>query len=79
MKENKLKEFRLVRVSKKVEECYVMAESWEDAERKGHEEELDWEFMNSQDEIETDFEESEKWADVNYVKKKLMKDQRKTK
>lgn len=59
MKENKLKEFRLVRVSKKVEECYVMAESWEDAERKGHEEELDWEFMNSQDEIETDFEESE--------------------
>ena len=41
MKENKLKEFRLVRVSKKVEECYVMAESWQDAERKGHEEELD--------------------------------------
>tara|TARA_A100001388_G_C28404046_1_gene327364 strand:+ start:343 stop:522 length:180 start_codon:yes stop_codon:yes gene_type:complete len=59
MIEDKLKEFRLVRVSEKVEECFVMAESWEDAEKKGHEEELDWEFMNSHDEIQADFEESE--------------------
>ena len=59
MIEDKLKEFRLVRVSEKVEECFVMAESWEDAEKKGHEEELDWEFMNSHDEIQVDFEESE--------------------
>ena len=34
MQAEKLKEYRLVRVSEKVEECYVMAESWEDAERK---------------------------------------------
>ena len=59
MIEDKLNEFRLVRVSEKVEECFVMAESWEDAEKKGHEEELDWEFMNSHDEIQVDFEESE--------------------
>tara|TARA_B100000282_G_scaffold285426_1_gene250925 strand:- start:427 stop:606 length:180 start_codon:yes stop_codon:yes gene_type:complete len=59
MIEDKLKEFRLVRVSEKVEECFVMAESWEDAEKKGHEEELDWEFMNSHDEIQVDFEENE--------------------
>tara|TARA_Y100000401_G_scaffold105106_1_gene97478 strand:- start:49 stop:234 length:186 start_codon:yes stop_codon:yes gene_type:complete len=49
---SKLIEYRLVRVSKKVEECYVMATSWEDAERQGHEEEQDWEFMNNKDEIE---------------------------
>ena len=59
MIEDKLKEFRLVRVSEKVEECFVMAESWEDDEKKGHEEELDWEFMNSHDEIQVDFEENE--------------------
>ena len=59
MIEDKLKEFRLVRVPEKVEECFVMAESWEDAEKKGHEEELDWEFMNSHDEIQVDFEENE--------------------
>tara|TARA_R110002012_G_scaffold283825_1_gene474367 strand:+ start:1851 stop:2036 length:186 start_codon:yes stop_codon:yes gene_type:complete len=54
---NKLREYRLVRVSRKVEECYVMAESWEDAESQGLMEQ-DWEHMNSQDEIEVDLEES---------------------
>jgi hypothetical protein len=59
MKDNKLKEFRLVKITRKIEECHVMAESWEDAERKGHEEELDWEFMDGHDEIETNLEENE--------------------
>ena len=52
----KLKEYRLVRVSRKVEECYVMATDWEDAERQGHEEEQDWEHQNSRDEIEVDLD-----------------------
>jgi hypothetical protein len=55
----KLKEYRLVRVSRKVEECYVMATDWEDAERKGYEEVQDWEHCNSRDEIEVDIEGSE--------------------
>jgi hypothetical protein len=55
----KLKEYRLVRVSRKVEECYVMATDWEDAERKGHEEVQDWEHCNSRDEIEVDLDGSE--------------------
>lgn len=55
----KLKEYRLVRVSRKVEECYVMATDWEDAERQGHEEEQDWEHCNSRDEIEVDLDGSE--------------------
>ena len=55
----KLKEYRLVRVSRKVEECYVMATDWEDAERHGHEEEQDWEHQNSRDEIEVDLDGSE--------------------
>lgn len=55
----KLKEYRLVRVSRKVEECYVMATDWEDAERLGHEEEQDWEHCNSRDEIEVDLDGSE--------------------
>ena len=55
----KLKEYRLVRVSRKVEECYVMATDWEDAERQGHEEEQDWEHQNSRDEIEVDLDGSE--------------------
>lgn len=54
MQAEKLKEYRLVRVSEKVEECYVMAESWEDAERKGCEENLDWDFRSSHDEIEAE-------------------------
>jgi len=55
----KLKEYRLVRVSRKVEECYVMATDWEDAERKGYEDVQDWEHCNSRDEIEVDIEGSE--------------------
>lgn len=56
---DKLLEYRLVRVSKKVEECYVMARSWEDAEEKGSFEEQDWEHCNSEDEIEVDLDWSE--------------------
>ena len=55
----KLKEYRLVRVSRKVEECYVIASDWEDAERQGYEEVQDWEHCNSRDEIEVDIEGSE--------------------
>jgi len=53
---DKLKEYRLVRVSRKVEECYVMATDWEDAEEKGTFEEQDWEHCNSEDEIEVDLD-----------------------
>jgi hypothetical protein len=56
---DKLLEYRLLKVSKKVEECYVMARSWEDAERQGYEEEQDWEHCNSEEKIEWDGEESE--------------------
>tara|TARA_Y100001980_G_C14539336_1_gene316749 strand:+ start:822 stop:1367 length:546 start_codon:yes stop_codon:yes gene_type:complete len=55
-----LKEFRLVKVSTITEECYVMADDWEKAEELGHlSEDLDWRMMNSEAEIEVDFEESE--------------------
>ena len=50
-----LKEFRLVRKSIKKEEVYVMAKDWEDAEEQGHlNTNLDWEYLNEEDEIEVE-------------------------
>ena len=44
-----LKEFRLTRWRTITEECTVMAKDWEHAEQLGHEEEHDWEYVDSQD------------------------------
>ena len=44
-----LKEFRVTRKRTITEECYVMAKDWEHAEQLGHEEEHDWEYVDSQD------------------------------
>jgi hypothetical protein len=46
-----LKEFRLTRVRTIKEECFVMAKDWEHAEQLGHEEEHDWEHVDSRDAI----------------------------
>ena len=51
---SKLKEHRLIRTTYIVEECYVMAKDWEDAEEKGFDEEQDWEFLTDQAEIEAE-------------------------
>jgi len=42
---SKLKEFRLERRTVTVEECFVEAENWEDAEEMGYLEEQDWELV----------------------------------
>ena len=42
---SKLKEFRLERRTVIVEECFVEAENWEDAEEMGYLEEQDWELV----------------------------------
>ena len=57
------KEFRLVRKRVIREECYLMAMDSEHAERLGHEEEQEWEHLNSHDEIEV---KEEAW--VKYLK-----------
>jgi hypothetical protein len=54
MKKIFAQEFRLVRRKTIKEECYVMAMDWEHAERLGHEEEQEWEHVNSHDEIEAE-------------------------
>ena len=51
-----LKEFRLTRVRTVTEECYVMAKDWENAEQLGHEEEHDWEYVDSRDTISAEEE-----------------------
>ena len=48
---SKLKEYRLERRTVTVEECFVEAESWEDAEEMGYVEEQDWEFCYDEEEI----------------------------
>ena len=48
------KEFRLIRKRTIREECYVMAMDWEHAERLGHEEEQEWEHLDSHDEVEAE-------------------------
>tara|TARA_R100000995_G_scaffold52220_1_gene25287 strand:+ start:66 stop:269 length:204 start_codon:yes stop_codon:yes gene_type:complete len=49
--EEALKEFKLERRTVLVEECYVMAKDWEDAEEMGYMEEQDWEFSYDEAEI----------------------------
>ena len=51
-----LKEFRLTRKRTIKEECFVMAKDWEHAEQLGHEEEHDWEHVDSQDIISAEEE-----------------------
>ena len=48
---SELKEFKLERRTVLVEECYVMAKDWEDAEEMGYMEEQDWEFSYDESEI----------------------------
>tara|TARA_R100000995_G_scaffold44707_1_gene21061 strand:- start:996 stop:1166 length:171 start_codon:yes stop_codon:yes gene_type:complete len=52
------KEFRLIRKRVIREECYVKAMDWEHAERLGHEEEQEWEHLDSHDEVEAEEEQS---------------------
>jgi len=60
---NELKEFKLERRTVLVEECYVMAKDWEDAEEMGYMEEQDWEF--SYDEAEIYSEELDNVVNLN--------------
>ena len=60
---SKLKEHRLIRTTYIVEECYVMAKDWEDAEEMGYMEEQDWEF--SYDEAEIYSEELDNVVNLN--------------
>ena len=48
---SKLKEYRLERRTVTIEECFVEAENWEDAEEMGYMEEQDWEFSHDEAEI----------------------------
>ena len=61
---SKLKEHRLIRTTYIVEECYVMAKDWEDAEKKGYLEAQEWEFLTDQAEIEA--EEIDNIVNLNY-------------
>jgi hypothetical protein len=51
---SKLKEYKLERRTVTVEECFVEAENWEDAEEKGYLEEQDWEFSYDEEDIEAE-------------------------
>ena len=59
---SKLKEFRLERRTVLVEDCYVMAKDWEDAEQMGYynSELLDWEFCHDEAEIYSEEIENDK-------------------
>ena len=54
---SKLKEYRIERRVMSVEECYVEAESWEDAEEMGIDND-DWEFVYDETEIYSEETES---------------------
>jgi len=56
---SKLKEYRLERRVMSVEECYVEAESWEDAEEMGIDND-DWEFVYDETEIYSEEIENDK-------------------
>ena len=43
---SKLKEYKLERRTVTIEECFVMAQDWEEAEEIGHFEEQDWKFIH---------------------------------
>jgi len=51
---SKLKEHRVIRTTYIVEECFVMAKNWEEAEAKGYLEAQEWEFLTDQAEIEVE-------------------------
>ena len=57
---SKLKEYRVTRTTYIVEECFIMAKDWEEAEEKGYLEEQDWEFLTDQAEIEAEEIENDK-------------------
>ena len=56
---SKLKEYRIERRVMSVEECYVEAESWEDAEEMGIDND-DWEFVYDETEIYSEEIENDK-------------------
>jgi hypothetical protein len=60
MQVSKLKEYRLERRTVTIEECFVEAESWEDAEEMGYLEEQDWEFSHDEADIEAEEIENDK-------------------
>ena len=51
---SKLKEYKLTRTSYILEECYVMAKDWEEAEEKGYLEEQNWKIDATQADIEAE-------------------------
>ena len=57
---SKLKEYRLERRTVTIEECFVEAENWEDAEEMGYLEEQDWEFPYDEEDIEAEEIENDK-------------------
>ena len=57
---SKLKEYKLERRTVTVEECFVEAENWEDAEEKGYLEEQDWEFSYDEEDIKAEEIENDK-------------------
>ena len=57
---SKLKEFKLERRTVTIEECFVEAKSWEDAEEMGYLEEQDWEFSYDEEEIYSEEIENDK-------------------
>ena len=57
---SKLKEYRLERRTVTIEECFVEAENWEDAEEMGYLEEQDWEFFYDEEDIEAEEIENDK-------------------
>jgi len=60
MQVSKLKEYRLERRTVTIEECFVEAENWEDAEEMGYLEEQDWEFFYDEEDIEAEEIENDK-------------------
>ena len=55
MAQNLGQEFKITKVVTISYESYVMAKDWEDAEDQGHMNcELDWEYLNEEDEIEVE-------------------------
>ena len=54
MNKPKLKEYKLTRTTYTVEDCFVMATDWEEAEEKGYLEEQKWNFLEDQADIEAE-------------------------
>ena len=51
---SKLKEHRVIRTTYIVEECFVMAKNWEEAEAKGYLEAQEWEFLTDHADLEAE-------------------------